>query len=193
MSVETESVDLVGERVVENVARAAVFAALTGAFAYVAFPNPVSPTDITLQVLGVFLAGVYLGPLWGGVSLTLYLVAGAAGAPVFAGGTAGIGALTGYTGGYLLSYPVAAALTGGIVHGTDGLADPRDVSVVRLVAGMVAGTVVIYAMGTVGFAYVQNVTLSEAFAVSAVAFIPAEAIKIAAAVGVTRSEELNAA
>jgi len=193
MSVETESVDLVGERAVENVARAAVFAALTGAFAYVAFPNPVSPTDITLQVLGVFLAGVYLGPLWGGVSLSLYLVAGAAGAPVFSGGTAGVGALTGYTGGYLLSYPFAAALTGGIVHGTDGLADPRDVSVVRLVLGMVAGTVVIYALGTVGFAYVQNVSLYESFTVSAVAFIPAEAIKIAAAIGVTRSEELNAA
>lgn len=193
MNTETESVDLVGEQTVENVARAAVFAALTGAFAFVAFPNPVSPTAITLQVLGVFLAGAYLGPLWGGVSLTLYLAAGGMGAPVFSGGTAGVGVLTGSTGGYLLSYPFAAALVGGIVHGTDGIADPRDVSVPRLVLGMAAGTVVIYAMGTVGFAYVQNVSLYEAFVVSAVAFVPAEAIKIAAAVGVTRSDELNAA
>jgi biotin transport system substrate-specific component len=193
MSVETESVDLVGDEAVENVARAAVFAALTGAMAYVSFPNPVSPTDISLQVLGVFLAGLYLGPVWGGVSMSLYLAAGAVGAPVFLGGSSGVGALLGFTGGYLWSYPVAAALVGAVVHGTDELADPRSVSVVRLVAAMVAGTVVIYAFGTVGFAFVQNVSLYESFMVSAVAFIPAEAFKIAAAVGITRSEQLKAA
>ena len=193
MSAQTETVDLVGDETVENLARAAVFAALTGAFAYVAFPNPVSPTSITLQVLGVFLAGIYLGPVWGGASLGLYLVAGAAGAPVFQGGSAGVGALLGYTGGYLWSYPVAAALVGVVVHGTNGLRDPRDVAVSRLVAAMTLGTVVIYAMGTVGFSLVQDIGLYRAFAVSALAFIPAEALKMAAAVGVTRSEELGAA
>ena len=192
MSVQTEAVDLVGDETVENLARAAVFAALTGAFAYVAFPNPVSPTDITLQVLGVFLAGIYLGPVWGGASLALYLVAGAAGAPVFQGGSAGVGALLGYTGGYLWACPIAATVVGGVVHGTDGLRDPSEIRAVRLVAAMTLGTVVIYAMGTVGFSLVQNVGLSRAFAVSALAFIPAEAIKMAAAVGVARSDELGA-
>jgi len=193
VSVETDSVDLVGERVAENVARAAVFAALAGAFAYVSFPNPVSPVPVTLQVLGVFLAGIYLGPVWGGASLSLYVAAGAVGAPVFAGGSAGLGVLLGPYGGYLWAYPVAAALTGLLAHGTDGIDAPRDISVPRLVAAMLAGAVVVYAGGTLGYAVVQNVGLYRAFVVAAVAFVPAEAFKIAAAVGITRTEDLGAA
>ena len=193
MATETQSVELVGEEVASNVARAALFAALTGAFAYVSFPNPVSPVPVSLQVLGVFLAGIFLGPVWGGVSMALYLAAGAAGAPVFAGGSAGLAPLAGYTAGYLWSYPIAAALVGGVVHGVDGLADPEAVQTGRLVAGMVVGTIVIYALGTVGFAVVQSVGLIEAFTVSAVAFVPFEAVKIAAAVGIVRSDAAAAA
>ncbi|SDX78944.1 biotin transporter BioY [Halobellus clavatus] len=193
MSTETESVELVGEDVVGNVARAALFAALTGAFAYVSFPNPISPVPVSLQVLGVFLAGIFLGPVWGGVSLAFYLAAGAAGAPVFAGGSAGFGPLVGYTAGYLWSYPIAASLIGGVVHGFDGLADPETIATGRLVLGMLVGTVVIYALGTVGFSVVQNVGLVEAFTVSALAFVPFEAVKIAAAVGVVRSDAAAAA
>lgn len=193
MSTETDAVELVGDETVENVARAAVFAALTGAFAYVSFPNPVSPVPVTLQVLGVFLAGLYLGPVWGGLSMSLYVVAGAVGAPIYAGGSAGVGALLGPFGGYIWSYPVAAALTGLVAHGTSGLADPRSVGVPKLVAAMVAGTVVVYTGGTLGYAIVEGIGLVAAFGVAAAAFIPAEAFKIAAAVGITRSEQLNAA
>jgi len=193
MTTETQSVELVGDEVVNNVARAALFAALTGAFAYVSFQNPLSPVPVSLQVLGVFLAGIFLGPVWGGVSMAFYLAAGAAGAPVFAGGSAGLGALVSFTAGYLWSYPIAAALVGGVVHGRDGLVDPETVGLVRLVGGMVAGTVVIYAFGTVGFAAVQSVSLAEAFVASAVAFVPFEAVKIAAAVGIVRSDAATAA
>ncbi|SFR35707.1 biotin transport system substrate-specific component [Halogeometricum rufum] len=196
MSTNTESVELVGDDVVGNVARAALFAALTGAFAYVSFPNPVSPVPVSLQVLGVFLAGIFLGPVWGGASIALYLVAGAAGVPVFAGGSAGLGSFVSYTAGYLWSYPLAAALVGAVVHGTSDLRDPGDVGLTRLVGGMVAGTVVIYALGTVGYAVVENglvgafapSALARAFVVSALAFVPFEAVKIAAAVGVVRSD-----
>jgi biotin transport system substrate-specific component len=193
MTTETQSVELVGDDVVANIARAALFAALTGAFAYVSFQNPISPVPVTLQVLGVFLAGIFLGPVWGGASLTFYLAAGAAGAPIFAGGSPGLGPLVGSTAGYLWSYPIAAALVGAVVHGVDGLADPKTVRTARLVAGMIAGTVVIYALGTVGFAVVQNVGLIQAFTVSAVAFVPFEAVKIAAAVGIVRSDAAAAA
>ncbi|MFW6382496.1 MAG: biotin transporter BioY [Haloferacaceae archaeon] len=193
MATETETVELVGEDVVGNVARAALFAALTGAFAYVSFPNPISPVPVSLQVLGVFLAGIFLGPVWGGVSMAFYLAAGAAGAPIFAGGSAGLAPLAGSTAGYLWSYPIAAALIGAVVHGFDGLAEPETIGTARLVGGMVAGTVVIYALGTVGFAVVQDVGLIEAFTVSAVAFVPFEAVKIAAAVGIVRSDAATVA
>ncbi|KTG29514.1 biotin transporter BioY [Haloferax profundi] len=190
MATEHESVELVGDELVGNVARAALFAALMGASAYVSFPNPISPIPVTLQVLVVFLAGIFLGPVWGGVSITLYLVAGGLGAPVFAGGSAGFGALVGPTAGYLWSYPLAASLVGFLVHGTE-LGDYR-VSTVRLVGAMVAGTAVIYALGVIGFAFVQNVGLGAAFWTAAAAFIPAEAFKIAAAVGIVRSDAIAA-
>lgn len=189
---KTESVDLVGDQMVENVARAALLAALTGAFAYVSFPNPLSPTPITLQVLGVFLAGIFLGPVWGGASLVLYLAAGAVGAPIFAGGEAGFGSLVGSTAGYLWSYPIAAALVGFVVHGAKGLRDPAKVGLGRLVGAMVLGTVVIYALGVVGMAFILNLSLSEAFLVGAAAFIPAEALKMVAAVGIVRSDTIAA-
>ncbi|WP_410765929.1 biotin transporter BioY [Haloferax sp. DFSO60] len=191
MATEHDSVELVGDELVGNVARAALFAALMGAAAYVSFPNPLSPIPVTMQVLVVFLAGIFLGPVWGGASMVLYLVAGSLGAPVFAGGSAGFGALVGPTGGYLLSYPLAAAVTGAIVHNGVTLGDYR-VNTLRLVGAMVAGTVVIYALGTIGFAFVQNIGLGAAFWVASAAFIPAEAFKIAAAVGIVRSDAIAA-
>ncbi|WP_158058560.1 biotin transporter BioY [Halorussus halophilus] len=192
MSTETETVELVGEEAVENVARAALLAALTGAFAYVSFPNPVSPVTISLQVLGVFLAGILLGPIWGGTSMGLYLVAGAVGAPIFAGGSSGVGVLFGQSGGYLWSYPVAAFLVGVIVHGGLRLTNPGERNVVRLVGAMVVGTAVIYAFGVVGLSLVLGMSLQKAFVAGALAFIPAEAFKIAAAVGIVNSDQIAA-
>lgn len=189
METNTESVELVGEEVAGNVARAALFAALVGAFAYVVFPNPLSPgVPVTLQVLGVFLAGIFLGPVWGFAALVLYLVAGVAGVPVFHGGASSLGHLLGPTAGFLLSYPFAAAVVGLFVHGPRELGDPTAVSVPRLVGAMVAGTVVVYAFGTVGYAVVQDVTLQRAVVAAALVFLPAEALKVAAAVGVVRSD-----
>ena len=192
MSAGTGEVELVGQEMGQNVARAALLAALTGAFAYVSFPNPFSPEAVTLQVLGIFLAGVFLGPLWGGASIVLYLVAGAAGAPIYQGGAAGVGQLFGSSAGYLWAFPVAAIVVGAIVHGLDGLRDPREVPVARLVGAMVVGVVVIYAGGVLGLMLVLGMGLTEAFLAGAAAFVPAEAFKIAAAVGIVRSGEFSA-
>lgn len=193
METTAESVELVEEGTVSNLARAGLFAALVGAFAYVSFPTPFSPAPVTLQVLGVFLAGILLGPAWGGFSLLLYLLAGALGAPVFAGGSAGVGVLVGETAGYLWSYPLAAAVVGVIVHRGIEPRDHADVGVALLVGAMVAGTIVIYATGTVAMAAVLGLSLGEAFLLGAAAFVPFEAVKIAAAVGIVHSDRLAAA
>lgn len=193
MATTTEPVDLVGDDVVRNLVRAALFAALMGAFAFVSFPNPLNPAiPVTLQVLGVFLAGIYLGPAWAAFAMTVYLLAGVLGAPVFSGGSAGLGVLLGPTGGYLLSYPVAAAVVGVGVHGPGRLETPASVGLPRLVGGMVAGTLVIYAVGIVQFWQVTETTLVGAVVGAALAFVPIEALKIAAAVGIVRDDAVTA-
>jgi len=185
-------VDLVGDETALNVARAALFAALMGAFAYVAFPYPLSPAPVTLQVLGVFLAGLFLGPLWGASAMVLYLLAGALGAPVFSGGGAGLGVLLGPTGGYLLSYPLAAAVTGVIAHGGLSLDSVADASVPRLVTGMAAAVVAIYGIGVPFMWWNLDMTLQTAIITGAIVFVPAEAVKMAAALGIVRSDAIRA-
>src|SRR4051794_16229850 len=98
---------------------AATDIALVGTFAaFIAMcailpPIPTGTSvDITLQTFGVMLAGLVLGPRRGALAVLLYLVVGAAGLPVYAGGATGLVVLVGATGGYLLSFPLAAWLAG---------------------------------------------------------------------------------
>ena len=91
------------------------FAIALAAASQVAIPIPGTPVPFTLQPLVVVLAGLWLGPVAGAASMVLYLVAGMLGLPVFQPfGAPGVARLFGPTGGYLLAYPVAAALTGKI-------------------------------------------------------------------------------
>ncbi|WP_290818145.1 biotin transporter BioY [Halovivax sp.] len=211
MATDTSSVDLVSGDVVSGLARAALLAALTGVAAQVAIPYPLSPAPVTLQVLIVFLAGLYLGPVWGGVSMLLYLVAGAAGAPVFAGATGGVGVLVDQTAGFLWSYPVAAAAIGLLVHrsslprrrgaepteagtGSDaasaieGVRDPATVPLPVVLVALTIGVTIIYAGGVAYAAWLLELGLSEAVALFAAPFVPAEVVKMAAAVAIVRSE-----
>lgn len=81
--------------------------------AQIAIPLPWTPVPVTLQPLAVMLVGAFLGPWRGAASMFLYLIEGAAGLPVFTPiGAPGIARLIGPTGGYLLSYPLAAYVIG---------------------------------------------------------------------------------
>ena len=91
---------------------AALFAALTAAVSPIKIPLGFTPVPITLQTLMVLLSGALLGPYYGALAMILYILVGALGLPVFAGGSSGIGALLGPTGGYLFSYFIAAFVIG---------------------------------------------------------------------------------
>lgn len=114
------------------------FALLTALGARIAVPLPGTPVPFTFQVVAVLLAGWMLGPRLGAASQAAYLAAGAAGLPVFAAG-GGLAYLLGPTGGYLLAYPLAAALV--------GLACTRESGWVRQSAGLVGAIAVIHAGG----------------------------------------------
>lgn len=137
------SIEVVEDRGARRVLAVLVFALLTALGAYAEVHVPGSPVPVTLQSLVVLLAGVLLGPTLGATSQLSYLAAGAAGLPVFAGGAAGLPYMLGPTGGYLLAFPLAAAAAG-LVAGAprrDGL------GALRLLAGLVLGSVVVFAGG----------------------------------------------
>ena len=67
---------------------------------------------ITLQTFAVLLSGAVLGMRRGFLAVLLYVVAGAAGLPIFSGGAAGLAVLTGPSAGYLLGFPLAAGMCG---------------------------------------------------------------------------------
>lgn len=190
MAERYESVDLVGDRVVEQFAVAVLLAALTAALAQFAAPYPLSSVPVTLQTAGVFVAGLLLGPVWGAISLVFYLVAGIAGAPVFSGGGAGLGVVLGPTGGYLLSFPLGAALIGAIVHRR---VEPRPLSTVGLpvqVVGIFAGLLLIYLVGSLQLAFVSDLGLATAVIQGAVVFLPADLLKAAAVLGLLFGEDV---
>ena len=192
MSHETDSVELVGDDTTLRLAQAAVMAALISAFAVAgSIPIPLSPVPVSMQVLGVFLAGLLLGPWWGAGAVLLYLAAGAVGAPIFAGGGAGFGTLFGHTGGYLWSYPIAALLIGLLVHGRDPSGTVPDVSVIRIAAALGLATVVIYAMGVSGLILIGNLSVEKAVIQGAVVFAPGDALKIVVAIAIVRLGELQ--
>ena len=119
-------------------------AVLTAAAAQVSVTLPGSPIPFTLQPMAVLLAGVVLGARQGALSQMLYLAAGVAGASAFAWSPVllpGAARLLGPTGGFLLAFPVAAAVAGrlsarGVTRGALGTA-----------AAMVAGLAALYAGG----------------------------------------------
>ena len=157
---------------------AAIMASLMAVGAYIAIP--VGPVPIVLQNLFVLLAGLLLGGRWGVISVLVYLLAGAVGLPVFAGGTGGIGKFVGPTGGYLVGFVAAVYIVGTISEkgGSRAVFD---------VIGMVIGTAVIYAFGVSWLKVATGMSFSKACAVGMFPFLPGDCLKIAAAVPIARS------
>ena len=150
------------------------FAIATALGARVEIPH--QPVPYTLQTLVVLLAGAILGARNGAISQVMYLAAGVLGAPVFSGGSFGIAKLLGPTGGYLLSFPIAAAAVGYLLQGRKSL--------ILSTVSMVAGLFVIFSAGTVQLYTVLFHDWSEAFKAGFLIFSWWDGIKLAAAVAI---------
>ena len=81
----------------------AVFAAITACLAQITIPMP-SGVPITLQTFAVAFAGFFLGAKCGLAAVGIYILLGAAGAPVFSGFTGGAPHLIGLTGGFVWGF-----------------------------------------------------------------------------------------
>ena len=151
---------------------ASLLAALMAAGAYLSIP--IGPVPIVLQNMFVFLAGLLLGSRWGLASVAVYLLTGACGLPVFAGGLGGIGRIVGPTGGYLIGYLPAVFFTGYISEKTDKRFGYD-------ILAMICGTIVLYACGVAWLKILTAMTLTKTLTVGMYPFLIGDAIKIAAA------------
>lgn len=174
------AVEVVENRTVRRAVLVALFATLTALSAYVTVPVPGTPVPVTLQVMVVILAGALLGPTLGAASQVAYLAAGAAGAPVFFGGIGGFAHLFGPTGGFLLAFPVAAAIVGKVAGGVDA-GHGRLLGTLRLAVALVLGTAAILAGGTAQLALLTGGDVGQALRLGVVPFLLGDGIKIVGA------------
>jgi biotin transport system substrate-specific component len=146
--------------------------------AQVVVPVPFSPVPMTLQPLAVLAVGGILGGAAGLSALLLYLALGIFGLPVFAAGGSGLPHLLGVTGGYLLAFPVAAAVTGFLTGGSQATADRMDAGVVlRVLLACALGMLIIHIGGLAQLALLGS-DPSLAFRVGFVPFLTGDLLKI---------------
>jgi len=133
--------------------------ALTIAAAQISVPLPFTAVPFTFQPMIVLLGGLALGSRLGATSQVLYLAAGIAGLPVFAASATlppGALRLLGPTGGYLMSYPIAAFLVGYLAE------RGMDRRYLTSIVAMLAGLVVVYACGALWLGLFARTTTGTA-------------------------------
>ena len=153
-------------------------AALTAALAQVAIP--LWPVPITGQTLAVLLVGSSLGAARGALSMVLYALVGALGAPIFSEASSGTGVLFGATGGYIVGFVLAAAFTGWLAqrHWERGL--------VRGMLAFVAGSAVVFLVGLPWLQVSLGLTWPQTLAAGLTPFIVGGVVKAVIAALVLR-------
>lgn len=155
-----------------------IFVAVIAVCSQVSVPLP-GLVPFSLQTWAISLAGILLGAKKGVLAVAIYILLGAIGVPVFAQFRGGIDVIFGVTGGFILSFPVLAFFAG-ISRNTNA----------RLVAGIIAGTIINYAFGLIWFSFATGNRIEAAFAMAVAPFILPDIFKIIAAIIVGRSIQM---
>jgi biotin transport system substrate-specific component len=149
--------------------------ALVAVCAHISVPLGITPIPVTMQTFAVLLLGLLFSPGAAFACLALYLMEGALGLPVFSPhGMGGMAQLLGPTGGYLLSYPFAAALASVLYR------RGRRSFMAALAASGLA-SMVILAAGSIWLGLLTHLKFSVVFAQSIAPFLLGDAVKVLAA------------
>lgn len=157
---------------------ASLMAALTAVGSYIHVP--IGPVPMVLSTLFVILSGLLLGSRWGITSMGIYLLMGAIGIPVFAGGKGGFAHFFGPTGGYLFGFVLSSWLTGLISERSPGSL-PLDI------AAVIIGSIAIYSLGAPWLKWVTQMSWTKTLMVGVIPFLIGDAIKAVVAVALARS------
>ena len=141
------------------------------------FSLNLGPIPITGQSFAVTLTGALLGSRLGAMALIAYIIEGCSGLPFFANSGSGIGVLFGLSGGYLISFPAAAYVTGAFAeHGWDR-------KFLTAAAAMAIGSVIILAAGWAWLVVLKTPPL-KAFELGVVPFLLGDVVKVLLAAAV---------
>ena len=135
---------------------------------------PFGPVPLSLCTLFLCLVSWVLKPKQAVAAVAVYVLMGAAGLPVFAGFTGGLGHLAGPSGGYIAGYLPMVAVCALFFQWFPARRWMH-------LAGMALGTVVLYTMGTIWFCLQTGTGLIPALAICVVPFLPGDLAKILAA------------
>ncbi len=157
---------------------ASLMAALAAVGSYIVIP--IGPVPIVLTNLFVFLAGLLMGSRWGLASMGVYLLVGAIGIPVFAGGRGGLAHFLGPTGGYLFGYALAAWVTGFISERKRGF-------LFWEIFAVFFGLLAVYVLGVPWLRWVTHFSWEKTFIVGMIPFLPGDVLKASVALILARS------
>jgi biotin transport system substrate-specific component len=162
-----------------------VFTSLTIILAQIIIPLPPPAVQISLGLVGVYMTGILLTPKQAVLTQLVYLLLGAAGLPVFGGFKGGISALFGPTGGYLIVYPIMAAVVSYALNGQKSLAEEtsRNTYIKAAVSMLIAHTL-LYLGGTAWLSVLTGNTFTQALGFAVYPFIPLDIVKIVFCVAV---------
>ncbi len=153
-----------------DIALVAGFAALIAICAILPSIKLAGPVPITLQTFGVLLSGAVLGWKRGFLAVGLYLLVGIAGLPVFADGRSGLGVFAGPSVGYLIGFPLAAALCGFLVQRLPRRAIQQSVPLI-FAAGLVSSALFIHGLGMLGLMWNLDISFADAFDIDKIFWI----------------------
>lgn len=133
---------------------------------------PIGPVPISLTGLALYMSLYIIGGKMSTIAYMIYLIIGIIGLPVFSGYAGGLGKIMGPTGGYLAGFIFTALLSGAVI---DRFHNNKIISIM----GMYAGLIVLYAFGTIWFAFLnEGNSVYEILKICVIPFIPADSIKI---------------
>lgn len=152
-----------------------LFAALLAVFGLIPKIDLPLGVPITLQTLGVMLAGCLLGARRGFQAVLLFLAAVAIGLPLLSGGRGGLGVFMAPSAGYLLGWPIGALVTGWLM-GLLATGTPRRAAASAFIASAIGGLLVIHLTGVVGLVAIAGLGWKQA-ALGTLVFVPGDLVK----------------
>jgi biotin transport system substrate-specific component len=168
-----------------SLAQVALFAALLAVFGLIPKIDLPFGVPITIQTLGVMLAGCLLGPKRAFLAVGLFMVAVAFGMPLLSGGRGGLAVFVAPSSGFFIGFLFGAVAAGAVMWALPGNT-PRLIALRALVASFVGGVVVVYAFGIAGLVLLAKLSPWQAF-VASLAFVPGDLVKCVLCAGLVHT------